>query len=197
MPLSVAVGRFDEIDRRGIAGVIAEDRRLQVVGDNLDVDSLATSGAAVMLVDKLAAYGNILSRLRSVQPTAGVIVLARSPGRPFGRTLVACGISCVAWTSSATELIAAIHTTAVGEAKFLEGGPADPQRDTADNAHLTQKELFVLARVSAGESTQAIAVQLRVSASTVRTYVERLVVKLGAQGRRDLVGLPTSLLRDP
>lgn len=194
LPLSVAVGRFDEIDRRGITGVIAEDGNLQVVGENLDVDSLATSGAAVVLVDRLAAYGDVLPRLRSVQPTAGVIVLARSPGRPFGRTLVACGVSCVDWTSSAAELIAAIHTTALGEATFLAAWPSYSQSDRTAGGQLTEKELVVLALVSAGESTQAIASQLHLSASTVRTYLGRLVVKLEAQSRRDLVGLPTSLL---
>jgi DNA-binding NarL/FixJ family response regulator len=198
LPLSVAVGRFDEIDRRGITGVIAEDRSLQVVGENLDVDGLAKSlksGAAVVLVDELAAYGEVLPRLRSVQPTAGVIVMARSPGRSFGRTLVACGVSCVAWTISAAELIAAIHTAALGEPTFLAAWTSDSQSGRTADPRLTEKELVVLALVSAGESTQAIASQLRVSASTVRTYLGRLVVKLEAQSRRDLVGLPTSLLR--
>lgn len=50
-------------------------------------------------------------------------------------------------------------------------------------AALTRRELQVLARISDGEDTQAIAVGMGIAPSTARTHVQRVLVKLGARTR--------------
>lgn len=54
-------------------------------------------------------------------------------------------------------------------------------------AGLTERERDVLAEVAAGLSNNEIAAALHLSPATVRTYVSRLLTKLGARDRAQLV----------
>lgn len=51
---------------------------------------------------------------------------------------------------------------------------------------LTERELQVLARVSHGETNAEIAAALYLSPATARTYVSRILTKLGARDRTEL-----------
>ncbi|QBI54989.1 response regulator transcription factor [Streptomonospora litoralis] len=52
---------------------------------------------------------------------------------------------------------------------------------------LTEREVEVLARVAVGEANAEIGVSLHLSTATARTYVSRLLHKLGARDRSQLV----------
>ena len=54
---------------------------------------------------------------------------------------------------------------------------------------LTQREREVLARIGRGESNEEIGVSLHISPATARTYVSRLLAKLRARDRSQLVVL--------
>jgi DNA-binding CsgD family transcriptional regulator len=54
---------------------------------------------------------------------------------------------------------------------------------------LTPQEVRVLAHLDQGASTQRIAEELRIRASTVRTHVRNLMAKLGAKSRLQAVSL--------
>jgi DNA-binding NarL/FixJ family response regulator len=54
-------------------------------------------------------------------------------------------------------------------------------------AELTDRERDVLARIGLGESNAEIGATLRISPDTARTYVSRLLAKLGARDRAQLV----------
>jgi DNA-binding NarL/FixJ family response regulator len=91
----------------------------------------------------------------------------------------------------------AIRVVAAGDAllsasvtrKVMEGivsGPAG----VADHARLnelTEREREVLAGVGRGLSNKAIAGQIHISPATARTYVSRMLTKLGARDRAQLV----------
>lgn len=49
--------------------------------------------------------------------------------------------------------------------------------------YLTARELEVLRRIVAGESTKQMARSMEIAASTVRTYVQNVLTKLGAHSR--------------
>ncbi len=49
--------------------------------------------------------------------------------------------------------------------------------------YLTGRELEVLRRIVAGESTKQMAQSMRIAASTVRTYAQNVLTKLGAHSR--------------
>ena len=58
-----------------------------------------------------------------------------------------------------------------------------PQTPKEPWDYLTARELEVLRRIVAGESTRQMARSMRIAASTVRTYAQNVLTKLGAHSR--------------
>ena len=78
----------------------------------------------------------------------------------------------------------------LGEVTHRLGGiaPLGGQRALHPSlASLTERERQVLVLVAAGLSNHAIAEQLHVSPWTVKTHVNRIMTKLGARDRAQLV----------
>jgi DNA-binding NarL/FixJ family response regulator len=96
------------------------------------------------------------------------------------------------------ELLTAIRTVAAGEAllapsvtrrliaHFAHWAPAPPKA-AAGLAELTEREREVLALVARGLSNAELAETLRVSLPTAKTHVSRILTKLGARDRTQLV----------
>ncbi|WP_184289428.1 response regulator [Nocardiopsis algeriensis] len=95
------------------------------------------------------------------------------------------------------ELRSAIRTVAAGDALLspaitrkvmgaLADGPAISTRPALLNS-LTEREREVLAQVGRGESNAEIGASLHISPATARTYVSRLLSKLSARDRSQLV----------
>jgi DNA-binding NarL/FixJ family response regulator len=97
------------------------------------------------------------------------------------------------------ELLTAIRTVAAGEAllapsvtrrliaHFADRAPASPRAAAAGLAELTEREREVLALVARGLSNAELAGTLRVSLPTAKTHVSRILTKLGARDRTQLV----------
>jgi DNA-binding NarL/FixJ family response regulator len=96
------------------------------------------------------------------------------------------------------ELLTAIRTVAAGEAllapsvtrrliaHFAHRAPAPP-RAAPSLAELTEREREVLALVARGLSNAELAATLHVSLPTAKTHVSRILTKLGARDRTQLV----------
>jgi DNA-binding NarL/FixJ family response regulator len=96
------------------------------------------------------------------------------------------------------ELLSAIRTVAAGEAllapsvtrrliaHFAHRAPAPP-RAAPGLAELTEREREVLALVARGLTNAELAGTLRVSLPTAKTHVSRILTKLGARDRTQLV----------
>ena len=65
--------------------------------------------------------------------------------------------------------------------------PPAPAKPPPGLDTLTEREREVLVQVAAGRSNQEIAEELYISPTTARTYVSRLLTKLGARDRAQLV----------
>jgi DNA-binding NarL/FixJ family response regulator len=103
------------------------------------------------------------------------------------------------------ELLAAIRTVAAGEAllapsvtkrliaHFAESAPAPPARAAPGVAELTDREREVLSLVAQGLSNAELADTLHVSLPTAKTHVSRILTKLGARDRTQLVILAYQL----
>jgi len=98
------------------------------------------------------------------------------------------------------DLLAAIRVVAAGDALLAPGitrrliaefaRRPDPTRVApAALAALTERERAVLALVAQGLSNAEIAQQLVVSPATSKTYVSRMLAKLGARDRAQLVAI--------
>ncbi|WP_020668975.1 response regulator [Amycolatopsis nigrescens] len=98
------------------------------------------------------------------------------------------------------ELLRALRVVAAGEsllaptvtrrliAEFV-GRPENRRIDTSALRQITDREREVLALVAGGLSNDEIAAQLVISAATARTHVSRIMTKIGARDRAQLVVL--------
>ncbi len=98
------------------------------------------------------------------------------------------------------ELLNAIRTVAAGEALLapsvtrrliahFAGQPRTPARTPPGLAELTEREREVLSLVAEGLSNAELAQTLHVSLPTAKTHVSRILTKLGARDRTQLVVL--------
>ncbi|GAB3157777.1 response regulator transcription factor [Micromonospora sonneratiae] len=89
----------------------------------------------------------------------------------------------------------AVRTVAGGDAllspavtrRVLAAAARSPVQDTARLAGLTERERDVLAQVGTGRTNAEIGAVLHLSPDTARTYVSRLLTKLDARDRAQLV----------
>ncbi|MCX5412493.1 DNA-binding response regulator [Streptomyces sp. NBC_00059] len=86
-------------------------------------------------------------------------------------------------TAPPDELLAAVRKVAAGD-RVLDPCLAVTAWDLADNP-LTSREAAVLRLVAAGAEATEVAVQLHLSAGTVRNYLTAIVAKLNARNRTD------------
>jgi len=99
------------------------------------------------------------------------------------------------------DLLAAVRVIAHGEAllapsttrrlisEFVRRVPPEDRESTADLALLTQRETEVLLQVAHGRSNAEIAEHLTMSYATAKTHVSRLLTKLDARDRAQLVAI--------
>jgi DNA-binding NarL/FixJ family response regulator len=95
------------------------------------------------------------------------------------------------------ELRRAVRVTAVGAAllsptvtrRVMHAAAAGTPTDPSPLRHLTDREQEVLAAVGQGLSNDEIAQLLHMSPATARTHVSRVLTKLGARDRAQLVAM--------
>lgn len=213
----VTVGIADDqaLVRRGIRLLVDNEADLTVVGEAVDgVEAVALAHEHrpdVMLLDihmpgmdGLEATRRICAdpALRSV----GVIVLTTFELDEYVDAALRGGASGFLLKDSEPELILqAIRSVASGEAlidpavtkamisRFAtasspDSGPAPPATDATGLLDvLTEREVEVLQLVAAGMSNAELAETLFISIATARTHVSRILTKLGARDRAQLV----------
>jgi DNA-binding NarL/FixJ family response regulator len=196
--------------RTAFSSLIDAEDDLDVVGEAAD-GRLAVELAARLLPDvvvmdiRMPLMDGIEAtrRITGDQGTGGprVLILTTFDLDEYVFDALRAGASGFALKSRPLEeLLNAIRTVAVGEAllapsvtrrliaHFAHRAPA-PSRTPPGLAELTEREREVLALVARGLSNAELAVTLHVSLPTVKTHVSRILTKLGARDRTQLVVL--------
>ena len=193
--------------RSGLRALLANSDDLDVVGEAVDGrDAVAvvtrTRPDVVLMdvrmpgVDGIAATRKITtdSRLSGV----AIIMLTTFDDDDQIFAAIRAGASgYLLKDAEPDDLREAIRVVAAGEAllsasvtrKVIEGivsGPAGVA-DRARLNELTEREREVLAEVGRGLSNDEIAAEIHISPATARTYVSRMLTKLGARDRAQLV----------
>jgi DNA-binding NarL/FixJ family response regulator len=193
MTLTIVVVADCALVRAGIAAVVAPHADLTLAaaassageGDRL----IERVRPDVALVDHDLGDSDGLAfaaRLRTTRPTLGVVLLAPADDALLIRALEA-GISAYVPRSAPVEsVLAAARHAAAQPGSFAASGLAGAlaRRRQRTNV-LSPREAEVLRLLSDGSSAARIASQLRVSESTVRTYLARLYDKLGVRTRAE------------
>lgn len=193
--VTVVLDRFDPLVGRGLAQVLREDQGLRIIGSDLDRAALehavvSQAPRVVALDEAVVVQSTVLERLRVVQPTIGIVVLAHLPTVAYGIRLFAGGASCVAKEASADNILAAVHIAADGRRVFAaDDGHLVERSHPVTAASLTPREAEVLEFLSRGQSHAEIAHALQLGVETIRTHAAHIRGKLGVRNKRELIGL--------
>jgi DNA-binding NarL/FixJ family response regulator len=193
--------------RSGLRALLANSDDLEVVGEAIDgSDAIAvvtrTRPDVVLMdvrmpgVDGIAATRKIIAdpRLAAV----AIIMLTTFDDDDQIFAAIRAGASgYLLKDAEPDDLRQAIRVVAAGDAllsasvtrKVMEGIISGPVgvADRARLKELTEREHQVLAGVGRGLSNDEIAAEIHISPATARTYVSRMLTKLGARDRAQLV----------
>lgn len=206
MPLRVVLADDSYLLREGIAALIAESDRLELVGA---VDDLPTLLAAVdrllpdaVLTDVRMPPTNTnegLTAARDIRrrhPSIGVVVLSQHLVREYAADLVEDGAEGVGYllkerVGDIDELVRALETVAAG------GSVLDPKvveallalrhdSDRSPLATLSERELEVLQAMAEGRNNTTIASSLFMSERAVEKHITSIFLKLGLSEETDV-----------
>ena len=208
MTVSVLVADDEALLRTAFAALIEAEEDLRVAGEAADgrpaVELAARLSPDVVLMDvRMPGMDGIEAtrRIAGAQ-TAGppkVLILTTFDLDKYVFEALRAGASGFALKSRPLEeLLSAIRVVAEGEAllapsvtRRLIGHFSRAGRGTADGdrdfTQLTEREREVLSLVARGLSNAELADTLHVSLPTVKTHVSRILTKLGARDRTQLV----------
>ena len=194
--------------RTAFSSLIDAEDDLEVVGQAADgreaVEIAARLGPDVVVMDVRMPVMDGIEATRQVTAGQGagvprVLILTTFDLDEYVFEALRAGASGFALKSRPLEeLLTAIRTVAAGEAllapsvtrrliaHFAHRAPAPP-RAAAGLAELTEREREVLALVARGLSNAELAGTLHVSLPTAKTHVSRILTKLGARDRTQLV----------
>jgi DNA-binding NarL/FixJ family response regulator len=196
----------DHLLRSGLRAILSSDDSIEVV-DEAENGRLAVQRARhhrpdIVLMDvRMPDLDGIAAtaELLEATPTSKVIILTTFEIDEYILGALRAGASgFLLKRSSPEQLIAAIHTVAEGEAllspsvtrRLIERVAAHPtlSRETDPRlAEITPRERDVLELVAQGFSNAEIAEALTLERTTIKTHVQRILTKLGARNRIEIV----------
>lgn len=154
-----------------------------------DLPSPAAASTTLVLLDVDVASGvdevaTTCEAIRRALPDAKLLLLLPRPEAV--RPLAACGAEgAVTRDGGLDGLVAALMATASGRRSSRTRPLVPRQRDEAQRAvaSLTAREREVLRLVATGAPNSEVADSLQISPHTVRTHVQNVLAKLGAENR--------------
>ena len=196
----------DDLMRAGLAELLSGDASIEIAGEastgreaversrRLDPD-VVLMDVRMPDLDGIAAT----SELAHAAPRVRVLILTTFEQDDYVFGALRAGASgFLVKRTRPEELIAAVHTIAVGDSllspsvtrRVVDRMAQQPVPDLADRARLeelTPRERETLELIARGLSNPEIATALVVEESTVRTHVKRILMKLGLRDRVQIV----------
>lgn len=192
--VTVVVGCLEPLPARGILDALRTDRRLRVVVSELVgsafEDEVRRQTPRLVVLGEKVTYSQ-LTRVRSAALPPEILIVAQAWAELVGPLLLRAGMSCLASGATARDLLKAVHLAASGQPTFSRINEVERAERSypTDVAHLTERELEILGRLSEGYTNPEIAEALQIGVGTVRTHVSRIFQKLDVRSRRDLLGM--------
>ncbi|MGH3333250.1 MAG: response regulator transcription factor [Nocardioidaceae bacterium] len=193
--------------RAGMRAVIERDAELTVAGEAENgheaLRQLSRAPADVVLMDiRMPVMDGIEATRRITSDNSlthvRVVTLTTFDTDDFLFQSLRAGASgFLLKDSEPDDIRQAIKVVAAGDAllspavtkRVMEAAATTARPDPAPLRYLTQREQEVLAAVGEGLANQEIALRLHISPETARTHVSRILTKLGARDRAQLVAM--------
>jgi two-component system nitrate/nitrite response regulator NarP len=188
-PITVAVGRFDDLLARGLRGLIEDDPELGLVAVDVPTAQLAGALRSIRPDVAMLDVGSLSSpvevrQLTGRNPATHLVLLADEPSGVECSQLLAFGAAaCLAKTTQTRDVLNAIHLASRG----LQITPRDRNGSAPGFGLLTPRESDVLAELQRRRTNAQIAADLHISIETVRTHARHIFRKLGVASRRELL----------
>jgi NarL family two-component system response regulator LiaR len=190
--ISVIVVAAEQLFRLGLARLLGEDVRLDVIGVSEGqaelVDLCVASSVDVVLVDlDLTKADSIeLVRLLASQcPATKSLILTSQADWRVRPAMIAGAAGILLKDTSPESIRAAVISVHLGD-QVLCNEAARWVLGEEYSTHLTQRESDVLHMVAHGANNAEIAVQLHLGQKTVRNYVSRIYRKLELTNRAQI-----------
>jgi DNA-binding NarL/FixJ family response regulator len=205
--IRVVVADDQVLLRAGLAGIVNTADDMTVVGQagdgNAAVDTTRRTHPDIVLMDiRMPVMDGIEATRQIVDSTkAKVVILTTFDLDQYVYEALRYGASgFLVKDTPPADLLAAVRTVAAGDAllspsvtrRLIErvvngsdAGPTRPQVTLPDT--ITSRERDVLDLVAAGKTNSEIAEQLHIGIGTAKTHVARLLAKLEARDRVQLV----------
>jgi DNA-binding NarL/FixJ family response regulator len=198
----VLIADDDHLMRAGLVELLADEPEIEIVGQAATgreaVEQTRQLAPDVVLMDvRMPDLDGIgaTRELAQAAPAARVLILTTFEQDDYVFGALRAGASgFLLKRTRPEELIAAVHTIAAGEAllspsvtrRVIDRMAQRPTPELADQAKLdglTPREREVLQLLARGLSNREIAAALAVEASTIRTHVKRILMKLALRDR--------------
>ncbi|MEU9617479.1 MULTISPECIES: response regulator transcription factor [unclassified Streptomyces] len=202
--IRVVIADDEPLIRAGIRMILTSDHSIEVVAEAANgreaIEVVRAHSADVVLLDiQMPVMDGLtaLAELRTAAPAARVIVLTTFGEREnVLRALEQGGAGFLLKDTAPAELIQAVRAAAAGDAYLSPGatrhvvdqltlGRAAVRGEEARQrvAALSGREREVLALLGEGLSNADAGRRLHMSEATVKTYVSRILAKLGCENR--------------
>jgi two-component system, NarL family, nitrate/nitrite response regulator NarL len=199
MTISVVVVNDGSVAIRGVIEVLREFGSCRLMDGFSAIGGLPEApdadGPVVLVADPFADAGASLNDVASASKTYAVLVMSACTNRATVQQALQAGArGYIGKDADVPTLLAAVSAVGVGGI-YLGGSLNDvliKQLDGADTAHpmtmcgLTPRERDVLILVAQGFTHKQIGTRLRLSKTTVDTYVHRVRQKVGSVNKAGL-----------
>jgi DNA-binding NarL/FixJ family response regulator len=151
----------------------------------------------VVILGEAGDY-DLLMRLKTSQPTMGVLVLVRDLTPLYGALLLVAGATCLGRAASVADIHAAVHLAAQGEPTLFCADGTRVVRRGPNEGLLTPREIEVFELLRLGWLYAGIGRALHIEPETVRTHTHSICRKLNVRSKQELRGMsPLSRLDRP
>ncbi|MFE5670464.1 response regulator [Agromyces sp. NPDC056523] len=205
--ITVVLVDDQDLVREGLRALLTRDASIRIVAEATDgrrgVDAVRKHRPDVVLMDLRMPVLDGLEATRLIRGddalarTRVVVLTTFDDDADIVEAIRAGAVGYLLKNAPRDELRDAVARAAAGEhllspaiterlMAMVAVGQAAPSRDPR-LAFLSARELEVLARVGHGDTNEEIARRLHLSPATARTYVSRILAKLAARDRPELV----------
>lgn len=202
MPMRVLIVDDHPITRNGLRSALSISEEVEVIGEaesgELAIDAVAELQPDVVFMDvRMPGMGGLEATkiILETRPETKVILFTVDESRSSIAEAIQAGVSGYLLKDvSAAELVNAARLALEGKAvihpsltrSFIEEVQLADRRPEAP---LSKREAEILQKVAYGATTKEVAHDLGISPHTVKTHLERIFEKLGANDRAQAVAI--------